>query len=221
MRAPQNRRRPSAREKGYVLAMSALLLIPMLAFTGFATDVGGWYARASRMQRAADAASLAGVVQMPNFNTGTTNATSIARGVASRNGFTNGTNGITVNVYQEGPRQIRVEIIDSQVEVYFTSIFFDEIDITRDATAEYLQSLPMGSPENYLGNDPMRSPVPSPYPNYWLNVGANNTEKAQGDRYTNGSCAGTSVGGNTTGCSNTNNSGGNTELSADGYYYAV
>ena len=32
-------------EKGYILAMAALLLIPMLAFTGFATDVGAWYAR--------------------------------------------------------------------------------------------------------------------------------------------------------------------------------
>jgi hypothetical protein len=222
MRAPQHNRGRSAREKGYILALSALLLIPMLAFTGFATDVGSWYARASRMQRAADSAALAGVVQMPNFDSGSTNATSVALGTAARNGFTDGVNGIEVNVFEVGPRQIRVEIIDSNVEVYFTSIFFDEIDLTRDATSEYLQSLPMGSPENYLGNDPLRSPVPSPYPNYWLNVGSNNMQKVQGDRYTNGNCTGNAVDPTlTSGCTTAANTGANTDYSPDGYYYAV
>jgi Flp pilus assembly protein TadG len=47
---------------GYVLIMTALLLLPLIAFTGFAVDVGSWYAQGVRMQRAADAASLAGVV---------------------------------------------------------------------------------------------------------------------------------------------------------------
>ena len=46
-------------EKGYALVLTALMLLPLLAFTGFATDVGAWYARASRIQRAADAASHA------------------------------------------------------------------------------------------------------------------------------------------------------------------
>ena len=46
--------------------MSALLMLPLLAFAGFAVDIGYWYTHANRMQRAADAAALAGVVWMPN-----------------------------------------------------------------------------------------------------------------------------------------------------------
>ena len=37
-----------------------LLLVPLMAFTGLAVDVGGWYARGAQLQRAADAAALAG-----------------------------------------------------------------------------------------------------------------------------------------------------------------
>jgi hypothetical protein len=211
--APPRRFGSKASEKGYILALSALLLIPMLAFTGFATDVGAWYARASRMQRAADAASLAGVVWQPNFST----ATNVARETATRNGFTNGVDGVTVNVYNTGARQLRVEIIDAQVEVYFTSMFFDEVDITRDATAEYLQSLPMGSPENRMGNDPINPPTAG-LPNLWLNVGSRAADKQSGDRYTNGNCTSV-VAGMTTGCTGTGQN--NSEYDVNGHFFAV
>ncbi|MBV9953087.1 MAG: hypothetical protein JO291_14135, partial [Acidimicrobiia bacterium] len=42
------------------MIMTALLLIPLLAFAGLAVDVGSWYARGQQLQRAADAAALAG-----------------------------------------------------------------------------------------------------------------------------------------------------------------
>lgn len=213
-RKPRFGSKPS--EKGYILAMSALLLIPMLAFTGFATDVGAWYARASRMQRAADAASLAGVVWQPNFN----EARDVAEETAERNGFVDGEDGVEVNVYNAGSRQLRVEIIDSEVEVYFTAMFFDDIDITRDATAEYLQSLPMGSPDNHMGNDPI-NPQSTGQPNLWVNVGSRGANKQSGDRYTNGNCnSGGVPGGTTTGCSG----GGadqNEEYDVDGHFFAV
>jgi hypothetical protein len=209
--------RPS--EKGYILALAALLLIPLLAFTGFATDVGSWYARASRLQRVADAASLAGVVWQPSFEV----AEQVALETAERNGLEHGEDGIEITVEDTGPRQLRVEIVDTEVEVYFTSIFFEEIELTRDATAEYLQSLPMGSPQSWLGNDPVRAPVPDPYPNFWLNIGANNTEKVQGDRYTNGSCDGDNAPSNadTYRCDGDGDWGDNLDYEADGYFYAV
>ena len=47
-------------ERGYVVALTALLLVPMLVFTAFATDVGAWYVRAQEIQRAADAAAAYG-----------------------------------------------------------------------------------------------------------------------------------------------------------------
>lgn len=83
--SPAGRRRVRG-EKGYALVLAALMLRPLLAFAGFATDVGAWYARASRIQRAADAASLAGVVWMPDL----TQARTVALATAQRNGFVNG-----------------------------------------------------------------------------------------------------------------------------------
>ena len=60
--SPDGRRRMRG-ESGYVLAMIGMLIIPLLAFTAFAVDLGSWYAPGvARMQRAADAAALAGVV---------------------------------------------------------------------------------------------------------------------------------------------------------------
>jgi hypothetical protein len=219
MHTPTKRRFGSkASEKGYILAMSALLLVPLLAFTGFATDVGAWYARASRMQRAADAAALAGVVWQPNFSVATTNA----RNTAERNGFVDGEDGIEINYYNTGPRQLRVEIVDTQVEVYFTSIFFDEVDITRDATAEYLQSLPMGSPDNHMGNDPINPPSGG-NPLLWSVIGGPDTDKIQGERFQSGSCERTSAVGNsiTAGCTNNADIGGNADYNPSGYSYVV
>ena len=48
---------------------SPLSLATMVVSAAFAVDVGGWYARAAEVQRAADAAALAGVVWMPDFPT--------------------------------------------------------------------------------------------------------------------------------------------------------
>ena len=125
-----------------------------------------------------------------------------------------------MNVINAGPRQLRVEIIDREVEVYFTSIFFDEVEIRRDATAEYLQSLPMGSPDNHMGNDPI-NPASTGQPQLWVNVGGRGANKQSGDRYLNGNCSsGGLPGGTTTGCSG----GGadqNLEYDVDGHFFAI
>jgi hypothetical protein len=203
-------------EKGYILAMSALLLIPMLAFTGFATDVGAWHARASRMQRAADAASLAGVVWQPSFD----RAEEVALEAAERNGFVDGQDGISIVVSDVGPRQLGVEITDAEVEVYFTAMFFEDIEITRDAVAEYLQSLPMGSPDNHLGNDPVSPTAPDPYPNLWLNVAGRNATKVSGDKFTAAVCGNGAASFPATGCST--GSGYNSEdYTLNGHIFSV
>ncbi|MCB1250955.1 MAG: hypothetical protein KDB36_16180, partial [Acidimicrobiales bacterium] len=48
----------TARERGYILALTALMILPILAFTSYAVDLGAWYARAAKIQAATDAASL-------------------------------------------------------------------------------------------------------------------------------------------------------------------
>jgi len=195
-------------ERGYVLIMSALLMLPLLAFAGFAVDIGYWYTHANRMQRAADAASLAGVVWMPNDE----KAETIALETAKANGFDDADPDIVVTVTPIGNRRLKVYIHDLSVDMYLSSLFLDQVDIERQALAEYVQAVPMGSPDNTLGNDPLRWNV-SGYqrPFYWLNVSGPGGRKANGDRHSTGVCDAFS------GCSGTTN----LEYSDDGYMYRV
>lgn len=137
----------SMRDGGYAVILTALMLVPLMGFAGFAVDVGAWYARASELSRAADAAALAGVVWQPDFAT----AEAAARAEAARNGFTHGVDGIEVNVTDSGTNELQVEIIDNDVDMYFASLFLDEVAIGRHAIAEYAAPVPMGSPTNFIG----------------------------------------------------------------------
>ncbi len=206
---PAYRRRTRLKgERGYVLIMSALLMLPLLAFAGFAIDVGAWYVHANRMQRAADAAALAGVVWMPNDE----RAETVALDTAKANGFDDAAADITVTVTPVGSRRLRVRITDTDSPMYLSSIFLNQVDIRRQSLAEYVQSVPMGSPDNTVGNDPTRWTTPGytpPY--YWLNTSGPNGRKANGDRHTAGVCDAFS------GCSGTTN----LEYSDDGYLYRL
>ena len=195
--------RPVSGERGYAAIMTALILVPLLGFAGFAVDVGGWYARASSIQRAADAASLAGVVWQPDFAT----AEAEARAAATRNGFTHGVGGITVEVVDAGTNQIEVRITDTDADLYFAGLFLDNVSIGRTSTSEYVKSVPMGSPENYLGNDPIEGNSP----NLWLATFGPQTSKRSGDRYHTEVCGGAIF------CSGSVND----EFAPEGYFFTV
>ena len=195
-------------ERGYVMVMSALLMLPLLAFAGFAVDIGYWYTHANRMQRAADAAALAGVVWMPNDD----RAEQVAQATAKVNGFDDADPDIVVTVTPVGNRRLRVYIHDLSVDMYLSSLFIDQVDIERQSLAEYVQAVPMGSPDNTLGNDPEKWSTPGyARPYYWLNTSGPNGRKANGDRHTAGICDAYS------GCSGTTN----LEYSEDGYFYRL
>ncbi len=141
-----------SREQGYAMAMLGLLIIPMMAFVALATDVGSWYAEATRIQRAADAGALAGVVWMPNFAT----AESVALDVVAKNGFVDtGLPGsrYTVEVLPVAgfSQQLAVRITDNDAPIYFSAVFIDDMSIARQAVSEYVLPVPMGSPRNHLG----------------------------------------------------------------------
>jgi hypothetical protein len=191
------------------MVMAALIMLPLLAFTGFAVDVGAWYAHANRLQRAADAAALAGVVWMPNDE----KAETIALETAKANGFDDADADITVTVTPVGNRRLQVHIHDTEVGMFFSRIFLDNVDIERQALAEYVQSVPMGSPDNSLGNDPERWNV-SGYsrPFYWLNTSGPAGFKHNGDRHTAGNCTG----------AHSNCSGAtNLDYDEDGYFFRI
>lgn len=53
-------------EKGQALPLFALLAVVLIAFAGLAVDVGGAYVSKSNLQKAVDAAALAGAKDLPN-----------------------------------------------------------------------------------------------------------------------------------------------------------
>ncbi len=145
----RHQRRPieEGRERGYAVILTSLLIVPLLGFAGFAVDVGAWYVRASGLQKAADAASLAGVIWQPDFST----ADAAARAAAARNGFVDGVDGITVSVTDSGSAELQVTITDTSADLFFSQIFLNNVRISRQSVAEYVLSVPLGSPKNYFG----------------------------------------------------------------------
>ncbi len=176
------RRRRLLRQDGYILAMLGLLLVPLLLMAGLAVDIGYWYNQASDIQKAADAASLAGVVWLPD----TTKATAAALDVAKRNGYDNANSNITVVVTPsaKSPHRLEVSIKDDRVGSFFySSVGGRKIDLTRDAFAEYILPVKMGSPENALGNDPTAAGYPNGAPNLWSSISGPSSNYADGDPY--------------------------------------
>lgn len=143
-------------EAGYVMATTALMLIPMLIFAAFAVDVGSWYVEAQKIQRASDAAALAGVVWMPDEN----RAREAALEITAINGYEDQPGDFDdpaaalpqIRVSRVGPQQIRVDI-RAEGELYFGSVIegFDEPRIQRFSTSEYVLPVEFGSPTNKIG----------------------------------------------------------------------
>ncbi len=80
-------------DRGAALALVAASLVVLMGMAAFGTDLGWFYLNASRMQRAADAAALGGVIWLPG-QPGTAEAT--AFDIALRNGYDNGLTEIEV-----------------------------------------------------------------------------------------------------------------------------
>lgn len=84
-------------KRGAAALLTAVAATSMLGVAGLTVEVGGWYLLRRNMQAAADAAALAGAVNFDD-SASVTQAEAMARSVASRNGFINGTNNTTVTV---------------------------------------------------------------------------------------------------------------------------
>lgn len=134
-------------QRGYVLALTALMLIPLMAITAIGVDIGIWFVEASRNQRIADAASLAGAVWMPDE----AKAEAVALEAVERNGLTPGVDS-TVNIEFVGRSSIRVQVSTAST-LAFSGAFLSEFAITRGAVAEYIPPVAVGSPTNQLGQD--------------------------------------------------------------------
>lgn len=203
-------------ERAIALVWMALTLTVMVLFAGFAVDLSNWWFQAERLQRAADAGAQAGVVFLPG-DVGS--ATTTARREVARNEFNDGivagpTNA-TVSVNQEpNPNRLRVRV-ETRVKSFFLGLVgIDDVPIAREAVAEFLAPVPMGSPLNKLGGDPETG---YDSPQFWINVAGPNTDKRYGDRYAAKLCATT-----TAFCSGTVNPGfNNDDYAYDGYFFTI
>lgn len=171
--------------------MAALLLTALVGIGGFAVDVGNWYLHISRLQRAADAAALAGSVYLPGDNT---KAIQVARELIDKNSLS--TSIKVIGPHPSHPTRLRVELTE-HVDNYFLSILgFESIDLTRVAVGEYHPYIPMGSPSNVLGVEvPQYNAWEKPsavgmQSHYWLNISSAGNDKSTGDRFSSGKCSG-------------------------------
>ncbi|MBV9953090.1 MAG: Tad domain-containing protein [Acidimicrobiia bacterium] len=174
--------------------MTAILLVPLMLMAALAIDVGSWYVEAQQIQRAADAAALAGVTYMPDHFS---DAQDKARDIAAKNGYVNGTNGVTVTAtpVPGNRRRLKVTITNPHVRTFFGSIVTKEISITRAATAEYVVPVPLGSPRNYLGTGDLGKSTTTFSPEYlWASINGYCTDSEQGDErasfYSTATCSG-------------------------------
>src|SRR5713226_1862029 len=102
----RNRR---AAEQGFYMVWFALTFVALTAFAGLALEYNRWQQIATRAQKAADAAALGGAVFMPE-NSGN-KAFNTAQTIATQNGFTNGSNGVTISTAVGNlPNQLKVTI---------------------------------------------------------------------------------------------------------------
>jgi len=234
-RALRRRAAARSREAGAVAVIVALFSsVLFFALAAIGVDAARWAVEVEGVQKAADAAALAGVTFVPYDMT---NAEATALAVASRNGYKPDSR--TKITIQQGskPSQLRVTI-SSLVDNQFGRIFgVDSAWITRTAVADYTGPAPMGSPCNTFGNEPPSQPnaaqpsgsaLPaSPFPNcswtsskqpqFWAAMNGPDTGKVQGDRYMSRRCSGSPL---EFGCGAAG-ANANSEYNQLGYFYAI
>lgn len=137
------------KEAGQIIAIFALMLTALIGLVGIAIDVTFAWREELRVQRAADAAALAGVVYLPGD---VTNGTAKAVAEAGKNGYSNG-GGTSISAAQDSDNLRQMDVsITTPVPTFFVRIFgINSFTVTRDAKAVYILPVPMGSPDQYYG----------------------------------------------------------------------
>ncbi len=146
----------SARQRGQVLPIFAIMSVVLLGGAALLTDVAWWWVNQQRMQRAADAGALAGAIHLPGNQA---LAFSKALNEAAKNGYVNGVDGVTVTPKRDAgdPRKLIVDI-DGPVGTHFAKALcweggpcLSHVDVGVAGAASFVLPVPMGSPQNYYG----------------------------------------------------------------------
>jgi hypothetical protein len=154
--------RPS-RSAGQMLIVFVLSIFVLLGIVAVVVDISWYWASSLKVQRAADAAALAGVVYLPG---NVPLAVSTSRGAATANGYTDGVGGVVVTPYQDAGDDRRMDVdIQAPVGTFFARLFgINSMQAVKKAKAEFILAVPMGSPLNYYGVDVLRRAVGAALP---------------------------------------------------------
>lgn len=183
-------------DEGVALPLIAMMLVVLIGMAAFATDLGWFYLNASRIQRAADAGALAGVIRMPQDFA---QATLDARATTRANTYEHGVDSVDVFVAEipGDPNQLDVTVTDT-VDTFFARLFgLETVTIARSARAEFIPALKLGSPENQFGNSCDPEEFTGCGDNFWANIHGHHTDTIMGDAFSsackggNGTCTGT------------------------------
>jgi Flp pilus assembly protein TadG len=145
-----NARRSREGSRGQVLIIFVMSIGVFLGLCGLVIDVAWYWTNSLRIQRAADAAALAGVVYLPGDEA---SAITAARNEATKNGYSNGIKGAVVTAAKSpaNSKSLRVTV-SAGVPTYFMHLFgINQVAARATSQAEYVLPVPMGSPENYFG----------------------------------------------------------------------
>jgi hypothetical protein len=127
---------------GQVVALVALALVVLISFVALAIDLGLMWGTKRRMQTAADAAAIAGALASRNSQ----DVTTAADNVASLNGFTDGSNGVTITVanpYSGGSCSancVKVTIAQGQSTYFLRVLGFNSINVNANAVSGTINS---------------------------------------------------------------------------------
>ena len=168
-------RRPA--EQGFYAVWFAITFVTFTAFAGLAIEFNRWQMLATRAQKAADAAALAGAVFMPQNQNN--RAFTTARTIASLNGFTDGQHGVTITTARGRlPNQLKVTVELRTANPWGALVNYGSTTIARSAVAEYQVPQNLGSPQNSYGNDPESAAT---QPQFWGNLFGPSSSKGKGD----------------------------------------
>jgi hypothetical protein len=137
-------------ESGQSLVVIALFFSLFMAVVGIAIDIAWFQWNVDKIQRAADAGALSGVVYLPGNLPG---AQTAAVSAIKRNGYQDGVAGATVTVIKEpGNDKMLRATVSAPVRTFFARMFgIANFAGSRYSRAEFILPVPMGSPQNYYG----------------------------------------------------------------------
>src|SRR5579862_1868299 len=134
---------------GQILPLLAVCLGGLMGFAGVAVDVGFIQYKYQAQQVATDAAATGGAEVLAHSNcANATSAKTAAKVDASSNGYTDGSNGVTVVVdspptsgaYKNDGCSVSVQIDNPNVATYFTRLFgYNQMEETTSSVARSVQ----------------------------------------------------------------------------------